>query len=580
MNKFTLEQYYNEGNLRDNILKRAGIQDKEAYLNPSKSFLQSPHNYTMMARSASILDVHVVAGSKIGILVDCDVDGYTSAAIIYKMLREFHTNEIVVFHQIGKEHGLERNEAIMNKILNSGIGILIVPDAGSNDHEEIKTLSENGIETIVIDHHIIEDGSKISGLTDYVINNQRSDNKNPNIHLTGAGMALKFAEVYHEFLGFEYDHVKYYDLAAIGQIGDMSDLTDPEVRYIVFHGLENIQSSLFKTIINDRVQGITLDKNDKLAPIDIAFNVAPLLNAVTRIGTQEEKEMLFNSMVNDYDTEDYFVERRRKIRGKFKTVTLKWTLYEYVMDIITKVKARQDNLVRKLEEDIYKEIDDDGGIAVSIIDNPDKDEKAVTGLVANRVASNLEKPTLIFRDMEGKDYLTGSLRGYETVIDSLKDWCIDTGLFNFARGHSNAAGTSIDKNVIGKLLEDTKNVKVDRVIDTNIKVDLLEYYVDESRVQYGHRLRYLTNHQVENILYGYSNIRINTDFVRSRGSLTTIWEQGVEFIIFNDNKKVYDKLKSQEEKFIYIDVVGKPNINYWSNRGKTQIIVENIQISN
>lgn len=576
MYSFNLKTHYNGGDLITNILKRSNIDDKEGYLNPSKSSVKPPFDYKMMRESIEVVKTHIEDNKKIGILVDCDVDGYTSAAIIYKALSDLYDSPIV-FHQKGKQHGL--TESSIKSIINKGINLLIIPDASSNDYEYRQELFDNGIITIVIDHHLIEDEGKLVNGSKYTVNNQRSDNINSNNELTGAGMCLKFSNALQNSFGLEQEEFENYDLAAIGQIGDMFNLDNEEVRYIIINGLENINAKMIQHIIDERVESLLYDENDKLSPIDIAFMVAPLINAVTRVGTQKEKEILFKALVENNNTETFVVERRRKINGKFKDVILRWNIYEYVYDTISSVKNRQDTLVRKVEQEVLEKIDNDGGVAIAAIGEVNQDEAAVIGLVANRLVSRLDKPTLLLRD-QSDNILTGSGRGKEDVLDSLKDWCDNTKLMNFAAGHDNAMGVSIDRDKLPQLIEEAKKVSVDRdKKKEDVFVDLIEYKVDTSRVQYGHYLRYLAGNQVEQVLFGYKNIRINKDFIRSRGSVTTLWEQGLEFIIFNDHKKVYNKLKDEDDKFLYLDIVGRPNVSYWGGRKNIQIIVEEIQLS-
>lgn len=146
--------------------------------------------------------------------------------------------------------------------------------------------------------------------------------------------------------------------------------------------------------------------------------------------------------------------------------------------------------------------------------------------------------------------------------------------------HDNAFGTEFTKENLKKfnkyVSENVEEIEVDNTIKY---VDRVENTVDVGRVRYGHYLRALTNQNVDDVLYGYKNMRINTDFVRSKGSVTTIWEAGLEFIIFNDHSVIGDKLRNTGNKFINVDIVGKPTINYWMGKGKAQIVVEDIQIS-
>ena len=74
------------------------------------------------------------------------------------------------------------------------------------------------------------------------------------------------------------------------------DRTDAETNYIMCEGLKNIKNKGFSTLIE--AQSFSL-KEKAIYPyiglnaIDIDFYIAPLINAITRVGTVEEKRNMF-----------------------------------------------------------------------------------------------------------------------------------------------------------------------------------------------------------------------------------------------------------------------------------------------
>lgn len=63
---------------------------------------------------------------KFQIVVDSDLDGICSAAIMYKFLRKFYPNvETVYSIHIGKKHGLSKDI-----IIDDNTTLVILPDAG------------------------------------------------------------------------------------------------------------------------------------------------------------------------------------------------------------------------------------------------------------------------------------------------------------------------------------------------------------------------------------------------------------------------------------------------------------------
>ena len=89
------------------ILKERGIEDPERYSNPLMSDIEPPLNLDNIERGYKLLEKHISNHSKIALIVDCDCDGYTSAAIIYNFLKSYYEIDIDYYIHEGKQHGLE-----------------------------------------------------------------------------------------------------------------------------------------------------------------------------------------------------------------------------------------------------------------------------------------------------------------------------------------------------------------------------------------------------------------------------------------------------------------------------------------
>lgn len=81
--------------------------------------------------------------------MDCDCDGYTSAAMLVNyIMRAYAHYPLKNFHYFihdGKQHGIELDK------LPDKIDLLIIPDASSNDNEQIRQLHELGTEVLILD---------------------------------------------------------------------------------------------------------------------------------------------------------------------------------------------------------------------------------------------------------------------------------------------------------------------------------------------------------------------------------------------------------------------------------------------
>ena len=172
-------------NYLDNLLKARGVTDIDKYKNPSSICLNDPSFLDNIDTGAIWFnEIIKEQESKILLIVDCDVDGFTSSAIMYQYIRAINPNQDITYmlHE-HKEHGLEDH---IKHILESGINydLVILPDSSSNDYELLK---EQGTRCLILDHHEIDDDQPISDNA-CIINNQLSP-RYPNKDLTGAGVA-------------------------------------------------------------------------------------------------------------------------------------------------------------------------------------------------------------------------------------------------------------------------------------------------------------------------------------------------------------------------------------------------------
>ena len=169
------------------ILTNRGIDfnDIHHYLNTTDKDIADAEMFgpdNMKLGAAALIEA-IQNNYKTLVLVDCDCDGYTSAAIIINYLHDlfpsFVETKLEYYLHEDKVHGLSD---CMDFIENHDFKLIIIPDASSNDYEYHHQLIEQGRKAIVLDHHeanlISEDA--------IIINNQLSNY--PNKQLSGAGV--------------------------------------------------------------------------------------------------------------------------------------------------------------------------------------------------------------------------------------------------------------------------------------------------------------------------------------------------------------------------------------------------------
>lgn len=554
-----------DGDIISTILRNRNIEDLELFLNPTGNDDLNPFKLTNMGEAVKVVLAHLRIGNKIGILCDPDADGFSSSSILYQYLKAVNPSaNLVYFLHDSKSHGL--TDKIMDKVTSAKLDLLVVPDAGSNDERQLMLLYYMGLETVVIDHHEIEHMPEYG----IIINNQLEHNIETNKNLVGAGMVLKFCQACDTVLERNISWM-FYDLVAIGQIGDASDTSQNEVRNIVKQGINDIRNPFVRTVLEDHFSGDI----SSIASKDLSFSIIPLINSVVRVGTMEEKELLFRALnsIGDHETFNVIKKKKNKETGKFDQIHLVQNLYEYTLDVCKKVKGRQAALVKKTMEKLGDNTDNSGGIVIGLLEPTD--EGSITGLVANKLSSKYQKPALLLHLVNEK--YVGSGRGNEKVIPSLKDWCNQTELVDFAQGHANAFGISIPEENFEKFKSLTKNIdkkefiyEVDAIIDGKVDKHLILDVVEN---------KHLFGGKVHEPLIAFTGININKQFIRQRGSVLTFFEKGIEFIMFSSPAGLYDKLTQNFDRFIKMDFVGTPSVSNFGNKITPQLVLKDCEKS-
>jgi single-stranded-DNA-specific exonuclease len=420
-----------EGSLNDTsavfntVLLNRGVIEPRRYLNLTDGCIEDYNNLNNIHEAVECFKKHLDNRDNISILVDCDPDDYTSAAMIYLYIQKEYPDYPVsyIIHQNNKVHGLSR----MNNgdiTLPKDTKLLIIPDAGTNDTEQCNQLIDSGVDVIILDHHEMEEVGKNNRAI--IVNNQVSDNYT-NKNFSGAGIVYEFLRALDE-IEWTMHADECLDLVALAQVSDVMDLRSLPTRYYVNQGFQQIKNSMFKAL----VEAQDYSMNGKVNPTSVAWYVTPILNAMIRIGSYEERELLFRAFIEDYEEFDY-----KKRTGE----VIKENIYDRVARLCKNVKSRQDKVRDKLYAELESMVDYNDKVSIIVAENTDS---GIVGLSAMKLADSIKRPVVVLRDI-GNGTLGGSLRNYDnSPIEDLKELLNQTGLFK-AMGHANAAGAEIAK---------------------------------------------------------------------------------------------------------------------------------------
>ena len=527
---------------------------------------------------------HIENDDEIAILVDCDADGFTSAACLYMYLKKKcpHINLYYVLHTT-KVHGLSDPDITFKE----NTSLIITPDSGSNDFLEHKMLKERGIDVIVLDHHECD----IYSDNAIVVNNKMSEGYF-NKELSGVGVVYRFLQELDKVFGSdddEWDDVVdadyFLDLVAIGVIADNMALNNQENIWICSKGLKKIHNPLIKQFIEK--MSYSLKNKKTLTPTDVAFSIAPKINAVIRRGVYDEIKCLFDGMINGNEEVEEVKKDGIKVTTKAEVAARK-SIYAYNKSS-TAVKNMFQQIVDKIESDW-----DELGV-VGIVDAHNIVDPNYTGLVANKLASHYKRPILLFRMYQEygdnnniKILCRGSGRNCSgSFMESMKDELEQTGMFNFVSGHANAFGFEFDYDRLSDISSYLENKFKDVTIDDTYEVDFIVDDIDEldfATFRLLDELSGIWGKQLEEPLFVLENVVLNYNDIKCDYEKNYIKYRfdNMELVKFNVNRKdpvfkVVDDFNYFKDEVI-VNIVCYLRINEYNGIKINQINVVDWQV--
>ncbi|APC91959.1 MULTISPECIES: single-stranded-DNA-specific exonuclease RecJ [Francisella] len=403
------------------------IDNINLVLNGSIKDLSSPFLFKDIKKAVERLYQALQNNEVIGLETDHDCDGQTSHAILYEALVKIfgYPNEKIrsyIGHRLQEGYGL--SESLMNRILTDKIrpSLIITADNGSTDEPRIAILKQNGIDTIVTDHHAIPpEGAPKSAIA--VLNPSQQGCNYPDKAIAGCMVAWLFmAALRRKYLqnnkaiSQTYGLSNLLDFVAIGTVADcVSMATSHNNRIVTKIGIEQLKN-------NQRLCWEFLDK-DKLSSEYIGFNIAPILNSDGRVSDalgsvsfllEEDKhniEVIFNNLKQQNN-------QRKEIQKK---------LTQEAIAQAHQLNQQKNSLCILLE---------DG-------------HSGIHGISASRIKEMFGKPVIIFSQTQNDStVISGSARSLDNIhIKSILDNIAvkEPQLMIKYGGHKGAAGLTIKK---------------------------------------------------------------------------------------------------------------------------------------
>lgn len=569
------------------ILANRGVTDIEGFFDLDWDCVQDPADLDYSTEAAERIIKALRDGEKVAMLVDVDVDGFTSSALLsnylHQQMMEYGSfpdsgMEIVhLFHE-KKTHGL--NDTKIMRQLRDEVkpNLLVIPDA-SGSNEQYQALVDLGIDVVVMDHHDTKergDGKKV-----IVVNNQHSD-KYRNKALSGVGVTWQVCRMMDRLLDFCCAD-NYLDLVALGLVADVMDMRSPETRFLVLEGMKPENAQVPLTVMAPEI----FRDFERMTQHFIGWTIGPAVNAITRIGTRSENELGFGCLL-DENMDKMVANNKRGASGQTEYVREAWR-------IVTNAKGRQDRRRNKLTQMIENLVQEEGladnKIIVLAIDDFEEEYRALSGVVANQLIDVYQRPVVLTFLNDDGDY-AGSLRapGHIEAWENFRSMCEESKCCRYASGHQLAAGICIYGDAVQDFIDYFNEKFADVDVEPGHVVDFIFDADDPSIVDlcrdidacgdiWGNGIE-VPKIAVQNVKVGPGTLSL-LGKMPSRRVLSIDLPNGVRAVKFGSSQEEFQSLclpYSTPPQYYNLTIVGTMSLNRFAGRETPQILVEDYEV--
>ncbi|MDI6709334.1 MAG: single-stranded-DNA-specific exonuclease RecJ [Bacillota bacterium] len=345
-----------------------------------------------------------MAGEKILVYGDYDVDGMTATAILVKAIRLLGGDALYYVPRRAEGYGVHPEPLL--KAAGEGVRVAVTVDCGITAHEAVRAAAAQGMRLLITDHHRPQ-GDLPETL---VVNPRRDDCCYPFKELAGAGVALKVAQSLLQSR-FREHSAEFFGLACLGTIADVVPLTG-ENRLLVRFGLRGVRDNPGLNALADAL-GLAGEPSVR----DVAYLLAPRLNAAGRLGDARVGVELLLS------------------KDPGEQVSL--------VDELLRLNHVRQELEGRIMAEILATLSTRESLPPAAVFAGEGWHPGVTGVVASRMAEHLGRPVLVVA-VEGDEARGSGRCGPDFDVFQALDAC-RSYLTEFG-GHRCAAGFTVRRN--------------------------------------------------------------------------------------------------------------------------------------
>ena len=414
------------------LLVGRGIDEPEAaarFLSPALADLHDPLQMSGMKAALDRLEAALERKEKILIYGDYDVDG-TTAIVILKTAIEMcgGTADFHVPHRIREGYGMR--DEVIERAAAENVRLIISVDTGIRAFSAAETARRTGVDLIVTDHHLPGTDGIPQALA--VVNPNQKGCDYPCKHLCGAGVAFKLAQGLMQRRLDARLNIKdqsrllmsFMKVVAIATIADAVPLLG-ENRVFAKLGLQGLRRPV-NVGLKALLEVAKLGDGRALTATEVAFRVAPRLNAAGRMDAARDVVDLFN---------EKDVGRARQIAGR-----------------LDQLNAERQEEERRIMDGIERRLEEEPALreAYCVVLDGEGWHRGVIGITASRVVERHGRPTLVISREGDEAYGSGrSIPAFHLLhaIESCPE------LFSRYGGHAHAVGFALPSANVQKLRE-------------------------------------------------------------------------------------------------------------------------------
>lgn len=422
------------------VLSARGLNN----LNHDRFTTRALHHYSELKGiqyAADLVAKELIAGGRIMVVGDFDADGATSVALCMRALALFGANDIDFIVPNRFDYGYGLSVALVEEIAKHQPRLIITVDSGISCYAGVAKARELGMKVVITDHHIAPETLPPA---DAIVNPNQPGCAFPSKSIAGVGVAFYLMAAVKQAL-LHLEPTRYHrvnavnlanllDLVALGTVADVVQL-DPNNQILVHQGLQRIR--LRKSCLGINALLAVSGRTDAIiSSTDLAFNVAPRLNAAGRL---EDMSVGIRCLLTDDEGQaQQLAARLDSINTERKTIQAEMLAEaEQLMAEVT-VQKQTDPLKRS-------------GIAIC----SSNFHQGIIGIVAGRLKEQFQVPAVVFAE-ESSDRVKGSVRSIEGIHirDLLEEINVENpNMIDKFGGHAMAAGLSLAKPCLASFMQ-------------------------------------------------------------------------------------------------------------------------------